>query len=269
MNGFEDPRPRIMPARPLPVITATVILSACQPLAPDRTGRAPDALLSYRASFAAAAGDELVEEVSRDELVRRIRAARAVWLGDQHRHARLHALHSELLEALVRAGAQLAFGLEAIGTQDQPWVDAFLAGEIGMRALRRRLRARWPGSWLDDPDLDPFYYRSLLSFAQAHAVPVFALEPTPRGPLAQRDAAMARAVAAARRRHPERVLAVVVGQAHLLGEGDLVRRSRAGGLVFGGQPTDALQRVAPATAPATSAWRSNADIYWPAPMFSR
>ena len=84
MNGFEDPRPRIMPARPLPVITATVILSACQPLAPDRTGRAPDALLRYRASFAAAAGDELVEEVSRDELVRRIRAARAVWLARDH-----------------------------------------------------------------------------------------------------------------------------------------------------------------------------------------
>jgi hypothetical protein len=269
MNGFEDPRPRIMPAPHLLVITATVILAACQPVAPGRAGRASDAHLRYRASFAAAAGDELVEAVSRDELVRRIRSARAVWLGDQHRHARLHALHSELLEALAREGAQLALGLEAIGAQDQPWIDAFLAGRIGMRTLRRHLRARWSGSWLDDLDLDPFYYRSLLSFARARGLPVFALEPTPRGPLAQRDAAMARAVAAARRRYPERVLAVVVGQAHLLGEGDLVRRSRSGGLVLGGQPTDALQRVAPAAAPGTAAWRSNADVYWLAPMFSR
>ncbi|MGC6489014.1 MAG: ChaN family lipoprotein [Planctomycetota bacterium] len=258
-----------MPPPRLSVIPAALILAACSAPETGRPGAAGAHLRSYRESFAAAAGEALVEEVDRRELARRITASGAVWLGDQHRHARLHALHSELLEGLAQGGVELALGLEAIGAQDQPAVDDYLAGRIDMRALRRRLRARWRGSWLDDPELDPFYFRSLLSFARARGAPVFALEPTPRLPLDRRDEVMARAVAAARRRHPERVLAVVVGQAHLRGRGDLVKRSGVGGVVVGGEPPDALQRVAPPRRDPGVVWRSDQDLYWFAPMISR
>lgn len=272
MFGLEDPCRGIMPAPTLPVITATLILAACQ--SADRSSRASpadreDGFAPYRASFAAAAGDALVEQLDREELLRRITSSGALWLGDHHRHARLHALQSELLDALAAADAALTLGLEAVGVQDQEWVDDYLAGRVDMATLRRRMRTRWPGSWLDDPDLDPFYFRSLLRFARAHGVPVLALEPTPRLPLARRDEVMARAVAAARRAHPDRVLVVLVGQAHLLGRGDLVRRSGVGGVVIGGEPTDALQRVRPPRGDAGSAWRSNADVYWFSPMFQR
>lgn len=256
-----------MPWPRLSVITATLILAACQRPTHGSIRDRGGAVHSYRENFAVAAGDALVEPVGRRELERRIISSGAVWLGDHHRHARLHALHSELLDALARASAPLALGLEAIGTQDQPWIDDFVAGQIDMQTLRRRMCARWSGSWLEDPELDPFYFRALLSFARAHGVPVFALEPTPRLPLAERDEVMARAVAAARRAHPSRLLVVVVGQAHLLGPCGVVQRSGVGGVVIGGAPTDALQRVRRPQAPPSSAWRSNRNVYWFGQMF--
>ena len=256
-----------MPAPKLSVITAVTILAACTPRSfgwPDGPGAE---IRGYRASFAAAAGDELVERVERPQLRRRALNAGALWLGDHHRHARLHALHTELLDELVRDGAPMVLCLEAVGVQDQRWVDAYLRGRIEMRELRRHLRARWSGSWLDDPDLDPWYFRALLAFAREHAVPVKALEPTPRLPLAQRDARIARAVADARLEHPDRLLVVVVGQTHLLGQGDVVRRSEVGGLVVGGLPTEPLLEPGPTERARGAAWRSDQGVYWFDEMF--
>ena len=93
--------------------------------------------------------------------------------------------------------------------------------------------------------------------------------PTPRLPLAQRDERIARAVADARLHYPDRLLVVVVGQAHLLGRGDVVRRSEVGGLVLGGRPTEALAPNAPAERIRGTAWRSDQDVYWFAEMFDR
>ncbi|MCK5943599.1 MAG: ChaN family lipoprotein [Planctomycetes bacterium] len=253
----------------LSVISALSILGACSPARfgwPDAAGQPFD---SYREEFERAVGARLVEAVPRDELLRRIRARRALWLGDHHRHGRLHALHSELLDQLVRAGERLALGLEAIGVRDQPDVDAYLAGRIDMQALRERMRTRWAGSWLDDPELDPWFFRSLLAFARQHAIPVFALEPTPRLPLPARDEYIARTVADARRRHRDRLLVVLVGQTHLRGAGDVVARSGVDGVVVGGLPTRPLLDAGPSRRERGTCWRSDGDVLWFGEMFPR
>lgn len=268
MFCIEDPWRGIMPAQQLSVIPAAMILAACSPSAFGWT-RSPGAdFLDYRRRFDAAAGQELIERVEREELRRRILAAGVLWLGDHHRHSRLHALQLGILAELVRDGAELALGLEAVGLQDQDAVREYLAGRLDMRALRATLRRRWPGSWLDDPDLDPWFFRSLLSFAREHRCPVFALEPTPRLTLPRRDLIMARAVADARRKHPDRVVVVVVGQTHLCGAGEVVARSGVGGVVVGGAPTEALARPRPPAGNPGSLWRSDGDLYWFEEMFS-
>ena len=60
--------------------------------------------------------------------------------------------------------------------------------------------------------------------ARGTARPVFALEPTPRLPLYERDQAMARTVLRHAREHPDALLVVIVGETHLLGYGQLVQR---------------------------------------------
>jgi hypothetical protein len=239
----------------------SLALAACTPTDFGWDAATPP-LARYRAAFQAAAGTRFVASLSRDELLRRLHAERVLWLGDHHRSARLHALQNELLAQLQAAGVRLAFALEAIGSQDEPAVARFLRGDDSLVQLGAAMRQRWRGSWLDDPELDPWHYRSLLSFAQKHGIPVRALEPTPRLPLAERDAVIARTVRDLRLLWPDRLLVVHVGQAHLLGEGDLVARAGGAGFVLGGEPPAGLHDARPATAPRGSVWQSDGGAWW-------
>ncbi|MEO6595098.1 MAG: ChaN family lipoprotein, partial [Planctomycetota bacterium] len=193
------------------VTLALLLTAGCSTCDPDdaTTGE----LASYRAAFVAAAGNRLQDSLAREELVRRLAATRILWLGDQHRSSRLHALQSKLLEDLHSAGIPMALALEAIGEQDEPLVREYFAGARSMEELRTVMRDRWSRSWLDDRDLDPWFYRSLLTFARRYDVPVIALEPTPRRPLVERDEIMAATVRDADAAYQGRLLVVVVGQA--------------------------------------------------------
>jgi len=181
-----------------------------------------------------------VARATASDLDRLVSAARVLWLGDNHRSARLHALQRALLARLVANGPPFSLVLEAIGDADEPHVADYVARRTDATVLRARLRARWDGSWLDDDGLDAAHYRALLAFARAHALPVHALEPTPRLPLPLRDAAIVARVRDLAARHPGRLLVVVVGQAHLLGEGDVVPRTGLPAVAVGGEPTPAL-----------------------------
>lgn len=256
----------------MPKPCTTVILTlACSACAADRFGwsddarqRVPASLTHYRQSFFAAAGKRLVEPIDQATLIDEAIANGVLWLGDHHRHALLHGLHGQLLRQLRDNGARLAFALEAVGTEDQHDVDAFLLGDLDMQQLRRRMLARWSGSWLEDRSLDPAYYRALLIAARAHGEPVVALEPTPRLTLERRDPQIAAAVAQAHERHPDRLLVVVVGQAHLLGDGDVVGKSGQTGVVIGGRPPAWLKRPRrhPGLRHELGCWRTDADVLW-------
>ena len=76
---------------------------------------------------------------------------------------------------------------------------------------------------------------------------------------------MAAAVVEAARRWPDRLLVVVVGQTHLLGRGDLVGRSRLGGVVVGGQPPAGLVGAVDPT-DRGACWRTEASVMWFAEM---
>ena len=235
-------------------------LAACA-TTPPAGSPAQAAALRYRESFHASAGTAFVATLGRDELVAALDKARVLWLGDHHASSRLHAMQSELLEQLRRRGVRMAFVLEAVGTQDGPQVQQYLAGELSIEDLRKVMRKRWSGSWLDDTELDPFFYRSLLAFAKKHQIPVTPLEPTPRGTLADRDEAMAKVVQEAIAAHPDRLVVVVVGQAHLLGEGDLVHRTNQPWLAIGGEPPVGL-RSAPGERSRYSLLQSDSGLFW-------
>ena len=174
----------------------------------------------------------------------------------------------ELLEDLHGRGVRMVLALEAIGLQDEPHVRRYLSGELTMEALRQQLRARWDGSWLDDRELDPWFYRSLLAFAKNHALPVVALEPTPRLRLAHRDDLLAANIGRALDDNPGRLVVVVVGQAHLVGQGDLIDRiDHIGchGIAIGGEPPPSLR--CSAAGERGSVQQSEAGLWWFAELF--
>ncbi len=228
----------------------------------------PRDVARYRASFAVAAGTRLVDVASTAQLLARAAEVRVLWLGDHHRSTRLHDRQRTLLAALERTGRPLLLALEAIGEQDERYVADHLAGRLDAAELRAAMLRRWPGSWLDDAALDAAHYRALVAFARRHQLPIAGLEPTPRGPLAARDERIAARVAAVAAAHPAHLVVVVVGQTHLLGEGDLVARTGLPALVLGGEPTDALRAGTRAAARPRDFVRSDGGVWWFADLFA-
>lgn len=244
-------------------VTLPLCLFAACSTAPDHPGAAgPGTPRTYTAAFAAAAGERFVATHDRAALTAVLRTSRVLWLGDVHGSARLHALQSELLAHLHREGVPMCLVLEAIGTQDDAALQDFLAKRIPFDDLRQAMRQRWAGSWFDDPQLDTWFYRSLVSSAARAGIPIVPLEPTPRGPLAERDAAMAQTISRIAAERPDRLVVVVVGQAHLVGGGDVVRRTGLPGVTIGGEPTPALRAAGPAERRRGDLYESETGLWW-------
>jgi uncharacterized iron-regulated protein len=90
-----------------------------------------------------------------------------VFYGELHAHPGVHLQQMQLLRALYAREPRLVLSLEQFERDVQPIVDDYLAGRIGESTLIDQARA-----W----DNYRTSYRPLLSFAQAHHLPVIAAE---------------------------------------------------------------------------------------------
>jgi len=237
-----------------------LLTAACTGPSLDWQGRPDVPLADYQQAFARAAGERFDAEATPAEILTRAAAARVLWLGDHHRDLALHDRHRDLLVQLQRRGTPWALGLEAIGTQDEPRLRDYLAGRASLDQFTRAVGQRWPDSWLEGNEVDAPHYRSLLRLCAASGVPVFALEPTPRLPLARRDDAIAGAVRAAADRWPGRLIVVVIGQTHLCGGGDLIGRVGLPSVALGAHAPEALAAAVPASCPSGRLLRSDGAL---------
>jgi len=234
-----------MPRRNGRITLALLAASACTPSEFVWSEARGTELQAYLASFAAACGDGFDRRASEVEMLEALRNARLVWLGDHHESERLHVLQRDLLARIVQSGAKPTFVLEAVGVEDDAAVARFLRGDRSLAELRTEIAARWPASWLDEPSMDAAFYRDVLEFAKTHGIPVFGAEPTPRIALRDRDAAIAQRVRQIAAAAVDRTVVVIVGQAHLVGAGDLVARTGLPAVVLGGIPPARLRNAAP------------------------
>ena len=182
-------------------------------------------LRAYKESHYRALGQRVVETLDWDRFEAELRTKSVLYLGDHHADSVLHARYLEMLRELQARGFRLALGLEAVATQDSTLVQDFLRGELSLAGLREGVLARWPSSWLEAREgIDAPFYLSLLEFAQRTRSPLFALEPAPRLALAERESSIVARVRQAARKFDDRLIAVVLGHTHLLGDGDIVGR---------------------------------------------
>ncbi len=209
-----------------------MVLGGCSGLPPSQAERAAY-LVSYIEAHYRDLGQEFVAPVSREEFRTRLNNTRILFLGDHHQDAALHTKILALLSWISKQGKPAVLGIEAIGTQDDQELQDYLAGKIRLSQLRRRIANRWPASWLDSQEVDHDFFQALLRTARHNQMPVFPLEPTPRLNLVSRDILIARNIRRALRLYPDHLIVIVVGHAHLLGQGRLLARIGAPALAIG------------------------------------
>ncbi len=153
------------------------------------------------------------------------RSADVLLVGDYHSLPASQNFAAELLRRLSRAGRKLVLGVEFVFTPDQPALDAWSAGLIDGRELRRRIRfdPEWGYNWR------PFF--SLLRAGRDFADRIVALDCRPRSDLsriAERDRHAALKLAALRRQYPESIILALFGESHLAPNHlpELLRRRR-------------------------------------------
>lgn len=149
---------------------------------------------------------------SKADLIREVRKARIVMVGDYHTLRQSQRTTLRILRELVPRGRTVRLCLEMVHSAHQDWLDLFLAGEIGRREFFRAVRydATWGFPWEG--------YGEILQFARHHSIPVHGLNVAGSGDgagLRKRDRHAARLIAGLAARFPEDLVYVVFGDLHL------------------------------------------------------
>ncbi len=110
---------------------------------------------------------------AQQQILKSIAPAQIIYLGETHDSVADHADQLTILEYLYqrksRASSPLAISLEMFQKPYQPIIDQYLAGKISEEQLvaQTEYKKRWGWPWEN--------YAPLLRFAQAHQIPVIAL----------------------------------------------------------------------------------------------
>jgi uncharacterized iron-regulated protein len=110
-------------------------------------------------------GDELTERA----LDERLRAARVIFVGEEHANPHDHAAELEVLESAWKADPSLGFGFEMLPRTYQGSLEAYVAGTLDEKEFLKAVD--WEHTWGYAWGL----YKPLLEFCRAHHLPAFAL----------------------------------------------------------------------------------------------
>ena len=102
-------------------------------------------------------------------LVEKLAAKRIVFVGETHDRYEDHLNQLALIAGLHEKGKDLVIGMEAFQQPFQPYLDAFIAGELGEGEMLRRTQ------WFERSRFDYRLYRPILRFAREQGIPVLAL----------------------------------------------------------------------------------------------
>ncbi len=104
-----------------------------------------------------------------DTVIARLADTRVVFVGEQHDRYEHHLTQLEIIRRLQQRHPQLAIGMEVFQQPFQPYLDAYVAGEISEEELLRNTEyySRW--------GLDFRLYAPILRYARDQRLPVVAL----------------------------------------------------------------------------------------------
>jgi uncharacterized iron-regulated protein len=109
------------------------------------------------------------DELSDAALDAKLRAARVIYVGEEHPSPHDHAAELEVLERAYQADPSIGLGLEMLPRTLQGSLDAYVSGNLDEAGFLRAVD--WDKTWGYPWGL----YRPLLEFCRAHHLPAFAL----------------------------------------------------------------------------------------------
>jgi uncharacterized iron-regulated protein len=154
-----------------------------------------------------------LRSASKKDLVRQIKGASAVLVGDFHPFRQSQKGYLRLVEEALPHTKRAVLALECLQQAHQTAVNEYLAGYITVEELRDKIdfEKYWPFSWEN--------YKEILVFAKRMNLPVLALNILERkrspGMLRERDRAAAERAAAELRAHPDSCVFLLYGELHL------------------------------------------------------
>lgn len=113
-------------------------------------------------------GDELADV----NLDAKLRAARVIYVGEEHPNPHDHAAELEVLERAYAADPSIGLGLEMLPKTYQGSLDAYVSGNLDEQAFLKAV------DWEDTWGFPWGFYKPLLAFCRAHHLPAYALNAT-------------------------------------------------------------------------------------------
>lgn len=109
-------------------------------------------------------------EVSAEQMAAIASDARLIYVGETHDNPASHRIELQLLQALAeRYPQRAALGMEMFTPEQQPVLDAWVAGQLSEKEFLKQ--SRWYQVWNFDFD----FYRPLLQLARERRIPVIGL----------------------------------------------------------------------------------------------
>lgn len=130
--------------------------------------------LFLAAVSAGAAHDSLIfkvknaRRISLERLVRELKDARVVTIGEQHDDRGHHLAQLRIISALHEAGYDVAIGFEQFGVRSQEELHNWVSGKTGAEELFRTFSRDWEMNWW------PLYY-PIFEYAREHGLPMVGL----------------------------------------------------------------------------------------------
>lgn len=185
----------------------------------------PEALVRYEREYRAEVASRSEELTPLPDVDDRLAGSRLTLFGDTHTERSSQTNTVEALRAMRAGDGPVTLVIEFIDRSFQAEVDAYLAGELDVEALRERVQydEHWGFSWEN--------YRLVLEGARRLGAGLLLVENhLERHELDQRDREIVAWTMAHRARHPDTRYLVAYGSYHVLGRGHLADLFAAEGL---------------------------------------
>ena len=139
---------------------------------PNRGTQSASSAELFRAGEERRYGSENVDPedaLSFERLLGKLEGARVVYVGETHDRYDHHLNQLAIIRGLHERGVDLAVGMEFFQEPFQVYLDRYVAGEIGEKALLKK--SEYYKRWGYDYRL----YRDILTYARASGIPLVAL----------------------------------------------------------------------------------------------